>query len=105
MNIVLSQWYPVRCCCTPKKIFGFIQIPDDLAMKKSFNLSDQRGVSHPIELKTLDDGCMTITDRGVSHEVKKELAVYSDDRPIEFWRTMVGFIEATGEPVKPAIGF
>jgi hypothetical protein len=81
-------WYPVRCCCSPQKIFGFLPLPHQLVKqcKNQAILKDRNGKSHQIELRTLYNGINEVN-------LTEELAVYSDDMPIEFWRTMPGFKE------------
>lgn len=81
------SWFPVRCCCQPQKIFGFIRLPD---MERS-NVVDKRGNVHKLELRSMANCKMTVLNNQLEYE--RELAIYSDDRPIEFWRSVVGFLE------------
>lgn len=92
------QWYPVRCCCTPQKIFGFIQLPVgirrhqirlrvDLPSTASFDFAEIKPIA------VMDNSKAEIEVRGISVEYNREFAVYSDDRPIEFWRRVIGFVE------------
>jgi hypothetical protein len=89
------QWLAVRCCCNPKKILGFLPVqersilsgiarvqqtydPDImLAMHQSF-VSDAMLKVHGVKIRQY----------GMEH------AVYSDDRPVEFWRKIHNFVEA-----------
>lgn len=103
-----QQWFAVRCCCTPRKVFGFLKLP----AVQSGNTRDERivvdtwGQEHTIKLMPI-----SINKRSMSDECRRfiavvpfdlvediglpEVAIYSDDRPIEFWRTIEGFMEAT----------
>jgi hypothetical protein len=91
-----KQWYAVRCCCTPKKIFGFIRLPVG-AKKLSLPL-----VSKPAEFVPWEEFPHLVEMERVEIEIKPissmsgnlEYSIYSDDRPIEFWRRVPGFIEA-----------
>jgi len=90
------QWFAVRCCCTPQKVFGFIRLRPGLneyiVLEKPKRKTTLRALSdletgllprtHRIKVKTLD-----------SYDTS-ELAIYSEDRPIEFWRNIEGFVEA-----------
>jgi len=99
-DIVRCSWYPVRCCCQPHKIFGFLKLPD--SSKSTHTIADRSGSEHIVELRPIrelrrvDDpqtaGAYVdaVYDAVCSDE---ERAVYSDDRPIEFWRTISGFVE------------
>lgn len=95
----MLKWLAVRCCCAPKKILGFLQVPEHA----------RAGV--PLEIRTKIDtdyfaACnseqMHVPPNAVRryqvelriYGINSELAVYSDDRPIEFWREMNGFVEA-----------
>jgi hypothetical protein len=79
----MNRWYPVRCCCTPKKIFGFIRLPD-LPMGESVNISSGDDI---LTFKLQKFG-------GYEYGVQSnEYAVPSEDRPIEFWRSLPNFLE------------
>ena len=90
--------YPVRCCCQPLKIFGWLTMPAGLlprcrvrvrekSMRRLLDpVPDPRvpvAPLHFIKLREFAD-----PENGID-----EIAVYSDDRPIEFWRTIEGFRE------------
>lgn len=94
------EWYPVRCCCQPSKIFGFLRLP---AGDKTTLVRGPGGTRHLVELRVFQEVHET-TDEMVAAlqadlsfvadlDSSKELAVYSDDRPIEFWRGIPGFVE------------
>lgn len=94
-------WYPVRCCCQPTKLLGFLRLPEDNKQR----VMGADGRSYPVELKTMrkprfrsfDFMAMPpgshVADIGFSHD--EELAVYSEDRGVEFWRGIPDFVEAT----------
>lgn len=102
--------YPVRCCCDGTKLYGFLDVDGgqrrdgervNIHFRDSMTIADgwrakdepQAAVRTPwaeIEFRRFRD-----LDRGVD-----EVAVYSDDRPIEFWRTLRGFTE-----LKPVMEF
>src|SRR5215831_6329061 len=92
--------YAVRCCCMPVKVMGWLDLPKDcpdkltIALFQSvplnfWNLSPEEQVHHSpiqnlqavIELKTY-----------VHLSGSWERAVYSDDRPLSFWKRIPGFI-------------
>jgi hypothetical protein len=103
-----NQWFAVRCCCTPKKIFGFIKLPAPVHahLPEHRTLIDCYGRQHPIKLLSIYDRtgyCLSDYYRNarppdaiLEHTIP-EIAIYSDDRPIEFWRTIPGFVEAPPE--------
>ena len=101
-----EQWLAVRCCCTPKKILGFLRVPAELVGNgRSITLYDRGGNGHRVELLGFDDDtsicAMPQVLRRNLRDVdlgrrKREFAVYSDDRPIEFWRNFAEFV-ATAE--------
>lgn len=96
----------VRCCCLPETVFGTLQVPDDVGVEArlrrvfqldivltqsvhDFKMADAlKPVNY--EPRYAEVRHLWTTDTGVC---KLELAVYSDDRPIEFWRTVRGFVE------------
>lgn len=86
------RWYAVRCCCQPQKIFGFLQLEDD---KARHTIIDRNGHAHVADIRISSD----ITISSVGEVQHMDPAVYSDDREIEFWRTIPGFVEAT-VPIK-----
>lgn len=103
-----NQWFAVRCCCTPKKVFGFIKLarPETVRLPYQLNVLDIMGREHLIKLmdiriNKLSPSCGTFAGSPPPADVMEytmpEIAIYSDDRPIEFWRTIRGFVEATTE--------
>jgi hypothetical protein len=91
---VRMTWVPVNCCCQPDVLFGFLRLPVDGQQFKDgqkFAILDLAGRSHDVELKRL------INPSGTAKHVIRleELAIYSDDRPIEFWRRIAGFREVS----------
>lgn len=84
----MSVRLEVRCCCQPQKIFGTLEVPDDRAWDGgSFEVPIRRPEG-AIEVET-------IRIRGFSFIPGEwDVAVYSDDRPLEFWRQIPTFKEA-----------
>ena len=95
--------YPVRCCCRPDKVFGTLALnvpdrpgryvirrPRHLPVLSWFNLREKPIASSYIDLEPVEVELRHLTDpiTGIY-----TLAVYSDDRPIEFWRGVPGFVE------------
>lgn len=84
--------YPVRCCCQPQKIFGYLELPDGLvggtripvSLPAEATPAGAPSNSHKIEMIELR-GCFVF--------FQEHVAVYSDDRPIEFWRQLPNFRE------------
>jgi hypothetical protein len=98
--------YPVRCCCQPNKIFGYMDVPagakthfEVVSFTPALPVWDHKNLEptaawsaerHTIEIKPI---------KLENHSPGEyELAVYSDDRPIEFWRKIRGFHECYGPP-------
>lgn len=82
----MMKTFPVRCCCEPQKILGYIDLPQagGAIRRVPFRPSPQ-----PVTLRQ-----HTIALRLFwSRENGYEFAVHSDDRPLEFWRTIEGFRE------------
>ena len=87
--------YAVRCCCQPQKIFGYLQAPAGRRSGDIWRIVEYEPLGSPytianapVSVKAHEVKFKTIVDQGVH-----EIAVYSDDRPIEFWRTLRGFRE------------
>lgn len=74
----------VRCCCQPTKILG--QLPVSDPSPSHFRVVDSDGQGHLIEIREVWD---YLSKGGMTHES----AIYSEDRPIAFWRTIPGFVE------------
>ena len=92
-----KQWYAVRCCCTPTKIFGFLLL-DAVVHPQRVSVLDRAGEEHKIKLaamcrygNTKDEVAHLLVEnpRALMVERQEELAVYSEDRPREFWRFLV----------------
>jgi hypothetical protein len=79
----MMDWVAVRCCCQPTRIFGFLRLERDHG--PTVTVTDVFGAQQVLELKRYCAGGGFIND---------ERAIYSDDRPIEFWRSIPGFVEA-----------
>lgn len=74
----------IRCCCQPLKIFGTLEVKQEWVDREEFIVPFRDNLTFHYEriiLKTFRNGLL------------KELAVYSDDRPIEFWRQLPEFRE------------
>lgn len=81
-----AEWLAVRCCCTPRKILGFLRATPH-AESLSIMTFDGR-----VDFQIRDaHECMIIGGKTYRH---RERAIYSEDRPIDFWRTVHGFVEA-----------
>lgn len=93
------RWFAVRCCCRPRSIMGFVlaSAPDGV---KSLTVTDAIGDKHRVALERI----ATRADFNGLSVVSDELAIYSDDRPLEFWRTIHGFVEVK-EPVLDTLPF
>lgn len=100
----------VRCCCTPTKIFGTMEVPDNVLWN---------GATFPVlliperEHWTHDPNTLVKHNQTEWHRItvmkfrsriratvtediildNDELAVYSDDRPREFWLRVPTFQE------------
>jgi hypothetical protein len=89
-----DRWYAVRCCCTPNTIYGFMKLPESTEDARGVTVIDRHGSHHHVHLKRVGhsayDRDATLT--AMPH-VSDEIAIYSDDRGIEFWRRIDGFVE------------
>jgi hypothetical protein len=85
----MGQWYAIRCCCEPERILGFLKVAADTQTQL---VQDRNGEQHPIKLARLRDGRTPLAPHEAA--ARGEVAIHSDHRPIEFWRTIRGFIEA-----------
>ncbi len=100
------QWVAVRCCCTPQKVFGFLKLDARHARPGLAAVVDQHGHRYQIELRPIDnyqhDPGMMAAMRYAPDDIRelgeREVAVYSDDRPLDFWRTIPAFVEAAATP-------
>ena len=106
----------VRCCCDPDKLIGWVGVPDPLADSTIVPLRCEMPDSPPsadepqpretlvLEIANLSHSVITMLarDNGAvffSHpwEPHYYRAVKSNDLPIETWRRVPGFEEATTE--------
>lgn len=93
--------YNVRCCCQPTKILGLLRLPTGLRSGDVVHAHERgTGVGHPIKMMDFTQitriSLELLRDAGAVTDYarrQRELAVYSDDRPIEFWRKIQGFTE------------
>ena len=91
MSTTRMQWMAVRCCCTPTKILGFLRLP---VGHREWRVSDWQGRIHRVEIKPISSARASGPgDEDV--DVAVESAVYSEDRGIEFWRSITGFLEVS----------
>lgn len=88
MDIVNTRWVAVRCCCKPHKVLGFLQLTEDQYFRRQFTTPYLDGA---VSLRPITESKRDF-DTGLS--VTWEIAIYSEDRPIEQWRRVPGFIEA-----------
>lgn len=82
------EWLAVRCCCQPTKVLGFMQLPRGQTKHSVWVQGHGLDV---IEVRLMSDAKRT--DDG-THAITTEMAIYSEDRGIEFWRGVIGFVEA-----------
>jgi len=91
----LQMTYAVRCCCQPTKILGYLDGPIGIS---EFEIPEQIFAPYSISSNTdLTDTVKTtkfvVRSYGNS-PLETERAIYSEDRPIEFWRNVPGFRES-----------
>lgn len=83
------RWVAVRCCCQPLKILGFMPVPvERLRPGVEMYVRNRDGVAR-ITLRQMSQ----TTQSESSCVITNEVAIYSEDRPIEFWRDVEGFVE------------
>jgi len=97
-----QTWLPVRCCCTPTKVFGFLRVPSDALRVREIVIPDKGGVPQRVQLRKFTEGrCpTTVFDPdlvSVFTPPDCEIAVYSDDRPPEYWRGFEHFVAAVAD--------
>jgi hypothetical protein len=90
--------YNVRCCCQPQKILGTLEL--DALEIEAARLGRLRVVLEPrfsfvvnADEVFLPETPLIYARFYMNKEYQKELAIYSDDRPMEFWRRVRGFTE------------
>lgn len=87
--------YAVRCCCRPEKVLGHLNGPAGVpgfyvTFRESF--SNRHQEAHYVR----PEAPVYVEVRAFRHEDgSRELAVYSDDRPIEFWAQIPSFVPLT----------
>lgn len=97
------QWLAVRCCCTPMKIFGFMRLP--ITNDQRMIVRDMFGTEHQLRIETISQSggpyCGRVSSAPLdledysapAYRSESERAIYSEDRPIEFWRNFREFME------------
>lgn len=93
-----TRWFAVRCCCRPQTIYGFLALAE--GRPREVVVRDYDGEIHRVELR-VNAEMRPPEEAGIgivlaSDGRTEELAIYSDDRGLEFWRTIPGFVEAAG---------
>lgn len=80
----------LRCCCNPNRVIGELPDPSE---------EDQIRATHfrpvAVELRTKDGGTCEVTCAALRKGFFGDVfpAYKSDDKPIEFFRNIVGFVE------------
>jgi hypothetical protein len=105
------DWLAVRCCCQPVKVVGFLRLPRKIAAAQVTTIVDIAGQRHEIQIREMasyDEACRIMMNGGklvsylkgdvVQPRAELERAIYSEERPIDFWRRIPGFVEV-GPPV------
>lgn len=87
----------VRCCCQPTKVLGTIEVPEIVARGGFFNvpipITDRPLDVVSIEVRKIALGRCSDLERELGLPADREFAVYSEERPIEFWRAFPSFRE------------
>ena len=89
----------IRCCCQPTKILGTMEVLDPRPGAYPVLLAD--GSYSKIEIKSFISNQMRLKpsfepfepNKEIEFERKVESAIYSDDRPVDFWRQFTTFRE------------
>lgn len=85
----------VRCCCTPQKILGTLDLPAGAAKVGKLQFPVAPRDWHPFSGEKPNFSHVTIEIKKffdfVHEERLEELAVYSDDRPADFWKIFPSF--------------
>jgi hypothetical protein len=87
-------WRAVRCCCQPTKLLGFLRLPDRHAVL--YKITDRAGVRHTVEVRSIGESTIELdfmNSAATRTTIERELAVYSEDRGVDFWRTIPAFVE------------
>lgn len=81
--------YAVRCCCTPTKVFGHLEGPDNV---RSFRVLDKEYKEYKeYKVRELRVETIALPDHTSPDFYRYERAIYSEDRPLEFWANIRGF--------------
>lgn len=84
------RWVAIRCCCEPTKVLGFMRLRESIVQSGQplvvTTISEALKVEQwPVELRPMEEvHC---------DQWEQEMAIYSEDRPVEFWRRIRGFVE------------
>ncbi len=89
--------YEVRCCCNPAVLIGTLTVDReyrsgemmDVAVLNPLSAFEWRDIDSPIyvERERLQFAQCNLHERSF-------VAIKSDDRPLEFWHKLPGFVEA-----------
>lgn len=73
---------PIRCCCQPVKILGYLNLPRSVVRTGPVQLLNLQGQKQTIELRVF-----------VKNQEEQETAIYSEERPKEFWQNFNPYSE------------
>ena len=104
MESVERGWIAVRCCCQPTKVLGFLPATEAQRRAREWVCAPKVLYTPNCETDGLPTALLRFSEPTVL-EIRNmgsqrgetyfyEPAIYSEDRPIEFWRTVPGFVEA-----------
>lgn len=89
----------VRCCCQPKKLLGYVEVPEDAVRSGNTYMFPVRAV---VEHLIPNDSLAVIKTEVVNLPIAelftnggRRLAFKSEETPIETLRRIPGFVEAT----------
>jgi len=87
----------VRCCCTPTKILGTLEVPPRAIERQGFGIYSMQSAAPGDWAKLLDAGQSLLRRKTEWIEIRSfgggEPAIYSEERPVEFWRGLPSFKE------------
>ena len=97
-------WIAVRCCCEPGRVLGFVRLPQEAVRPRAVYRLPRREAWGPEALARITSSPIHDQDVIERAEVRfevmggpayhqKELAIPSGDKPVEWWRDVVGFVE------------
>ena len=82
--------YPVRCCCTPERVLGWLHLPSGLP--SLVLVPEACGWTSGLEAPRESQRTHLIELRVATHaDGSSERVVYDDDRPMAFWLQLSGF--------------